>query len=124
MKLRLLAHSLVLILFVTATLLAAFVAPTKAGSARLEGGAMAAMQGDMPCCPSDRDPKQPDCATDCPTRGFCLTKCVSGAPVQTVSTLALPTLTVLGRAGNDAARTSRPFEPPARPPRMNGIAGA
>lgn len=124
MKLRLLAHSLVLALFVTATLLTAIVAPTKAGAARMDAEAMAEMQGDMSCCPSDRQAKQPDCASDCPARGFCLTKCVSSEPALAVSTMKLPVLSDLCPAGDDARPASRPFEPPTRPPRMNDIAGA
>lgn len=116
MKLRLLAHCLVLALFVTATVLAAAVSPATAGYGRMDGmEAAVAMDADMPCCPPDQG-KAKDCATNCPALSFCLAKCFASEPTAFV-TLALPVVAVLGLAGDDAARGSRPFEPPARPPR-------
>lgn len=116
MKLRLLAHSLVLALFLTATVAAAFVNPAAAGYGRA-GSVEAAMAMDagMPCCPSDQG-KAKDCATNCPALSFCLAKCFLSEPTAFV-TLVRPVVAVLGLGGDDAARASRPFEPPARPPR-------
>ena len=123
MKLRFLAHCLVLALFVTASVLAAFVSPAKAGYGRMNVEAAMPMATDMPCCPSDQGGPQ-GCTTDCPALSFCLTKCFASEPVKVFATFAQPIVAVLGLAGDDAARASRPFEPPARPPRTQGIAGA
>lgn len=116
MKLRLLAHCLALALFVTANVLAAFVSPAAAGHGRTDA-VEAAMPMDvgMPCCPPDQG-KAKDCATNCPALSFCLAKCFPSEPTAFV-TLVQPVVAVLGLGGDDAARASRPFEPPARPPR-------
>ncbi|KQK28578.1 hypothetical protein ARD30_06630 [Bosea thiooxidans] len=53
MKLRLVAHCLVLALFVTAAILAAFVGPAAAGLSRANAVEMA-MDGAMPCRPTDQ----------------------------------------------------------------------
>lgn len=116
MKLRLFAHCLVLALFVTASVLAAFVSPAKAGYGRMDIEAAMPMAVDMPCCPSDQD-KSRDCTTNCPALSFCLAKCFASEPAKVFATFAQPIVAVLGLAGDDAARASRPFEPPARPPR-------
>ena len=116
MKLRLLAHGLVLALFVTANVLTAFVSPATAGYGRADLEAAMPMATAMPCCPSDQDGPQ-DCTTNCPALSFCLAKCFASEPAKVVATLAHPIIAVLGLAGDDAERTSRPFEPPARPPR-------
>jgi hypothetical protein len=116
MKLRLLAHCLVLALFVTASILTAFVSPAKAGYGRMDVEAAMPMAVDMPCCPTEQDKSQ-DCAKDCPALIFCLAKCFASEPLKDFITLAQPIAVVLGHAGDDAARASRPFEPPARPPR-------
>lgn len=123
MKLRLLAHCLVLALFVTASVLAAFVSPANAGYGRMKIEAAMPMTVDMPCCPSDQDKSQ-DCTTNCPALSFCLAKCFAGEPAKVFAILAQPIVALLGFAGDDAARASRPFEPPARPPRTQGIVGA
>ncbi len=116
MKLRLLAHCLVLALFVTATVLAAFVSPAGAGYGRTDAmEAAMTMDADMPCCPPDQG-KAKDCTTNCPALSFCLTKCFASEPTGFV-TLVQPVVAVLGLAGDDVAHASRPFEPPARPPR-------
>jgi hypothetical protein len=115
MKFRLLIHVLVLGLFVTATMLAALVTPAKAGYVRMDSQEMAAMQADMPCCPKPTD-KQTDCATNCPAASFCLTKCFASEPTSFV-TLARTFVAELSLSGDEATRQSRPFEPPARPPR-------
>lgn len=116
MKLRLLAHCLVLALFVTATLLAAFVSPVTASYGRIDAAEMAMpMDGAMPCCPPDQG-KAKDCTTNCPALSFCLAKCFASEPTAFV-TLVQPVVAARGLAGNDAAQTSMPFEPPARPPR-------
>ncbi len=113
---RLLAHCLVLALFVTATVLAAFVSPATAGYGRTGVVETAmAMDADMPCCPPDQG-KAKDCASNCPALSFCLAKSFASAPTAFVS-LVQPVVAELGLAGDDAARASRPFEPPARPPR-------
>lgn len=116
MKLRLLTHVLVLGLFVTATMLAALVAPVKAGYGRMESETMATMSPEMPCCPNPKD-KQPDCTTNCPALSFCLAKCVSGDPGLVGLKTAQPVVAELGLSGDDTTHASRPFEPPARPPR-------
>lgn len=116
MKLRVLAHCLVLALFVTATMLAAVVSPAQAGYARVDVEAATPMATDMPCCPPDQEKSQ-DCAKNCLALSFCLTKCFASEPTAFV-TLSLPIAAVLGLAGDDTARASRPFEPPARPPRI------
>jgi len=115
MKFRLLTHALVLGLFVTATMLAASVAPAKAGYARMDSETMAAMSPEMPCCPNPKD-KQPDCTTNCPALSFCLAKCFASEPMASATVAQAATVT-LGFAGNEALRISRPGEPPARPPR-------
>lgn len=116
MKLRLLTHCLVLALFVTATVLAAFVSPALAGFGRTDAVEMAMpMDGAMPCCPPDQG-KAKDCTTNCPALSFCLTKCFASEPTSFV-TLARAFVAELGLAGDEALRLSRPFEPPARPPR-------
>lgn len=116
MKLRLLAHCLVLALFVTASVLTAFVSPASAGYGRMDVEATLPMASDMPCCPPDQT-GQPDCKTTCPALTFCLAKCFASAPLQAFATLAQPIAVALGRAGDDTAQASRPSEPPARPPR-------
>jgi hypothetical protein len=123
MKLRLLAHCLVLALFITASVLTAFVSPAKAGYDGMDAEAAMPMAVDMPCCPSDRDKSQ-DCTTNCPALSFCLAKCFASEPAGTFVILPRSIVAVLGLAGDDATRASRPFEPPARPPRTQGIAGA
>ena len=116
MKLRLFAHCLVLTLFITATVLAAFVSPATAGFGRTDAVDMAMpMDGAMPCCPPDQG-KAKDCTTNCPAWSFCLAKCFASEPTSFV-TLARPIVAQLGLGGNDADHVSRPFEPPARPPR-------
>lgn len=116
MKLRRLAHCLVLALFVTANLLAAFVSPAAAGHGRTDAVEMAMpADADMPCCPSDPGKAQ-DCATNCPALNVCLAKCSVSEPATFV-TLLQPIPAELGLVGDEAARASQPFEPPARPPR-------
>ncbi|HEV2555428.1 MAG TPA: hypothetical protein VGV17_16865 [Bosea sp. (in: a-proteobacteria)] len=116
MKLRLVAHCLILALFVAATTLAAFVSPARAGFERADTVEMAMlMDGAMPCCPTDHD-KAKDCTTNCPALSFCLTKCFASEPTSFV-TLARAFVAELGLTGDEATRQSRPFEPPARPPR-------
>jgi hypothetical protein len=115
MKLRLIAHCLILALFVAATMLAAVFSPAQAGFAGMDVEAAMPMATDMPCCPPDQE-KSRDCMKSCPALSFCLTKCFASEPIAFV-TLSLPIATVLGLTGDDAARASRPFEPPARPPR-------
>lgn len=117
MKLRLLAHCLVLALFVTATVLAAFVSPAKAGFGRTDAVDMAMpMDGAMPCCPPDQG-KGKDCAINCPALSFCLAKCFASEPASFVR-LVQPIVAQLGLSGDDVDHVSRPFEPPARPPRI------
>lgn len=116
MKLRRLAHCLVLTLFVTATMLAAVVSPAKAGYARMDAEAMMPMPADMPCCPPDQERSQ-DCTKGCLALSFCLTKCFAAAPASSLATVSFPITGGIGLVGDDAARASRPFGPPARPPR-------
>lgn len=116
MKFRLLTNVLVLGLFVTATMLAALVAPAKAGYSRMDNETMAAMSPEMPCCPNPKD-KQPDCTTNCPAVSFCLAKCFASEPTAS-ATVVQAVVAMLGFAGNEALRISRPGEPPARPPRI------
>lgn len=116
MKVRPIAHCLVLALFVTASILAAFVSPAAAGYGRTDiVEAAVTMDADMPCCPSDQG-RAKDCATNCPALSFCLAKCFASAPTASVR-LVQPVVAELGLPGDDSARASRPFEPPARPPR-------
>jgi hypothetical protein len=115
MKFRLLAHVLIVGLFATATMLSAFVSPTKASYVRTEHETMTAMSADMPCCPTPKD-KQSDCTTNCPAVTFCLAKCFASAPMA-FDAVVRPVAATLGLAGNEALRISRPAEPPARPPR-------
>ncbi|WP_454656205.1 hypothetical protein [Bosea beijingensis] len=116
MKLRLLAHCVVLALFVAATILAGFVSPASAGYGRADAMETAMpMDADMQCCPSDQG-KAKDCATNCPALSFCLTKSVASEPTAFV-TLVQPVVVELGLPADDAVHTERPFEPPARPPR-------
>jgi hypothetical protein len=115
MKFRLLTHVLVLGLFVTATILAAMVAPAKAGYGRMDIETMAAMSPEMPCCPNPKD-KLPDCTTNCPAVSFCLVKCFASSPTASATDVQAAVVS-LGLAGNEALRVSRPAEPPARPPR-------
>lgn len=116
MKLRRLAHCLVLTLFVTATMLAAVVSPAKAGYARMDAEAMMPMAADMPCCPPEQERSQ-DCTKGCLALSFCLTKCFAAEPASSLTALSLPIVRVVGLVGDDAARDTRPFGPPARPPR-------
>jgi hypothetical protein len=115
MKLRLLAHCLVLALFVTASVLTAVVSPAKAGYGRMDVESATTMDADMPCCPPDQG-KAKDCMTNCPALSLCLAKGFTSEPMAFI-TLVQPAVAVLGLAGDDAARASRPFETPARPPR-------
>jgi hypothetical protein len=116
MKLRLLAHCLVLALFVTATVLAGIVTPASAGFGRTDAVEMAMpMDAGMPCCPTDQGTAK-DCTTNCPALSFCLAKCSASAPGDFVK-LARPATAQLELRGDDADHVSRPFEPPARPPR-------
>ncbi len=123
MKLRLFAHCLVLALFVAASVLTAFVSPAKAGYGRVEIEATMPMASEMPCCPPDQG-GPPDCKTTCPALTFCLAKCFASEPMKAFATIAQPIIVALAMTGDDAAHVSRPFEPPARPPRTQGIAGA
>lgn len=115
MKLRLLTHALVLALFLTAGILAAYVSPATAGMARDAVGIEDSMEAGMPCCPSDQDGPR-DCATNCPALTFCLAKCFAGGAIKSVA-LPRPAIAVVGLAGDDAERASQGFAPPARPPR-------
>lgn len=115
MRFRLLTHVLVLALFVTATMMAAFVPPAKAGYGGMGGETLAAMSAEMPCCPNAKD-KQPDCTTNCLAVSFCLAKCYSSAPTGPAPVVQAFVL-LLRLAGNETLRVSRPAEPPARPPR-------
>lgn len=109
-------HSLVLALFVAATTLAAFISPASAGFGRTDAVEMAMpMDGAMPCCPPDQG-KAKGCATNCPALSLCLAKCFACGPASFV-TLLQPIVAQLGLGGDDADHVSRPFEPPARPPR-------
>ncbi|MDH7794957.1 MULTISPECIES: hypothetical protein [unclassified Beijerinckia] len=121
MKLRSLAHCLVLALFMAAGTLSAFVSPAKAGYG-MPGGENAAMEAGMPCCPSD-DGKTPDCATHCPALNLCLIKSFASGAGKSFVNLVLPVVAVIALE-DDAARSSRLSEPPARPPRTVSIAGA
>lgn len=117
MKLRLVAHCLVLGLFVTGTILAAFVSPAAAGFGRANAVEMAMpMDGAMPCCPTDQGNAK-DCTTNCPALSFCLAKCFASEPASFVM-LARPIVAEPELAADDAINRSRPFEPPARPPRI------
>jgi len=116
MKLRLLAHCLVLALFVTATVLAGVVTPASAGFGQMDAGETAmSMDVAMPCCPTDQGSSK-DCTTNCPALSFCLAKCFASEPTDFVK-LVRPVIAQLGLGGDDADHVSRPFEPPARPPR-------
>jgi hypothetical protein len=116
MKLRLLAHCLVLALFVTASVVTAFVSPATAGYGRTEAvEAAMSMDAGMPCCPPDQG-KAKDCTTNCPAVSFCLAKCFASEPPAS-ATVVQAFVVTLGFAGNEALRISRPGEPPARPPR-------
>ncbi|MGN6097552.1 MAG: hypothetical protein ACTHP8_15085 [Bosea sp. (in: a-proteobacteria)] len=115
MKFRLLTHVLILGLFVTATMLAALVAPARAGYARMDSEMVVAMSPEMPCCPNPKD-KQPECATNCPAVSFCLAKSFASEPTA-FDLVVQPVVVTLGFAGDEAARLSQPSEPPARPPR-------
>lgn len=115
MKLRLFTHALILALFLTAGVLAAYVSPANAGMARDAAGVEQSMEAGMPCCPPDQDgPK--DCATACPALTFCLAKCFAGGTTRSVA-LPDPVLAIVGLTGDDAERASQGFAPPARPPR-------
>lgn len=116
MKARLLVHCLVLALFVTASVLTAFVSPVEAGYGGVDARAATTMDAGMPCCPPDQG-KAKDCTANCPALSFCLAKGFASEPAAFV-TLVQPVVAVLGLAGDDAAHASRPFEPPARPPRI------
>lgn len=115
MKLRLLTHALILALFLTAGVLAAYVSPATAGMARDAAGVEQSMEAGMPCCPSDRDgPK--DCATNCPALTFCLAKCFVGRSTKSVA-LPGPVMAAIAFLGDDVERASQTFAPPPRPPR-------
>jgi len=63
MTFRLSLHALILALFLTASILAAYVSPATAGMARDAVGIEQTMEASMPCCPSDQNgPK--DCTTN------------------------------------------------------------
>ena len=115
MKFRLLTNVLILVLFVTATMLAALVTPANATYVRMDSETMAAMSPEMPCCPNPND-NQPDCTPGCPAVSFCLPKCFPSGPMAS-ATVVRAVLVMLAVAGNEALRISRPGEPPARPPR-------
>ncbi|WP_324131971.1 hypothetical protein [Bosea sp. (in: a-proteobacteria)] len=115
MKLRLLTHALILALFLTAGVLAAYVSPATAGMARDAAGIEQTMEADMPCCPSDQNgPK--DCTTNCPALTFCLAKCFVGGTAKAIA-LAGQVMAVVALLGDDAERASQNFVPPTRPPR-------
>ena len=115
MKLRLFTHALILALFLTAGVLAAYVSPATAGMARDTAGVEQTMEAGMRCCPSDQDGPN-DCTTNCPALTFCLAKCFAGRSVKSVG-LPGPVMAVVGLTGDDAERESQSFAPPARPPR-------
>lgn len=115
MKLQLLTHALILALFLTAGVLAAYVSPATVGIAPADVGVEQTMEAGMPCCPSDRDgPK--DCATNCPALTFCLAKCFAGGTAKSV-VLSDPVVAVIALLGDDAERASQTFALPPRPPR-------
>ena len=115
MKLRLSLHALILAMFLTASVLAAYVTPAKAGMTRDAVGVEETMEAGMPCCPSDQNgPK--DCTTNCPSLTFCLAKTFGGGTAKAVA-LPRPVMAVIALLGDDAERASQSFAPPARPPR-------
>jgi len=115
MKIRLFTHALILALFLTAGVLAAYVSPASAGMARAGPGVEQTMEAGMPCCPSDQDgPK--DCTTNCPALTFCLAKSFAGGTAKSV-VLPSPFMAVIPSKGDDAAHASQTLAPPARPPR-------
>ncbi|WP_054210536.1 hypothetical protein [Bosea vaviloviae] len=115
MMLRPFTHALILALFLTAGVLAAYVSPATAGMARDAAGVEQTMEAGMPCCPSDQDgPK--DCTTNCPALTFCLAKCFASRSVKFVA-LPRSVMAVVSLMGDDAERASHTFAPPARPPR-------
>ncbi len=115
MKLRLLTHALVLALYLTAGVLAAYVSPASAGMAREAAGVEQTMEAGMPCCPSDQDgPK--DCTTNCPALTFCLAKTFTGGTARSVASPS-PVIVLVALMGDDAERASRNSPPLPRPPR-------
>ena len=115
MRFRISLHALILALFLTASVLAAYVTPATAGMTREAVGVEDTMEAGMPCCPSDQDgPK--DCTSNCPSLTFCLAKAFAGGTAKAVA-LPRPVMAVIALLGNDAERASQSFAPPARPPR-------
>lgn len=115
MSFRVVTHALILALFLTASVLAAYVSPATAGMARDAVGLEQTMEAGMRCCPSDQGgPK--DCTTNCPALTFCLAKCFAGGSVKSV-VFPGPVMAVVGLMSDDAERESQSSAPPARPPR-------
>lgn len=77
---------------------------------------MAAMPGDMDCCP-EKQVKVPDCSKDCPLNVFCVTG------ISSISTANTDRLSVFGqrelyRLRVFEALASRIGDPPHRPPNI------
>ncbi len=115
MTLRLFTHALILALFLTVGVLAAYVSPVSAGTARAAPGVEQTMEAGMPCCPTDQDAPK-DCTTNCPALTFCLAKTFADGTTNSVA-LPRPVMAVIALLGDDAERASQGFAPPARPPR-------
>lgn len=115
MTFRLFTHALILALFLTAGVLAAYVSPASAGMARAAPGVEQTMEAGMPCCPSDQDDFK-DCTTNCPALTFCVAKTFADGTTKSVA-LPRPVVAIIALLGDDAERVSQGFAPPARPPR-------
>lgn len=87
------------------------------GSAMAAAGdmSMAAMPGDMPCCP-DEAPAVPDCQKSCPLMATCMAKYTSVAPMLSSIAFVFREGDAM-RPGSDAMGDALSIEPPAKPPR-------
>lgn len=118
-----------LALFLLGSLLAAFASPARADFGQMHqhgqpaSEAAATMAASMPCCPTDPD-ETPTCGEDCKTMRLCQAGCLANGPAKAFSLIVRPIVSLLAPALNDPGSAWRPFEPPARPPRTGGIAGA
>jgi hypothetical protein len=79
--------------------------------------AMAAMAGDMPCCP-DEETSKPDCIQDCPFLALCVAGLGNLVIPESARVNFGPLIGVAFAAGEEIALASLSGDPPSRPPRI------
>lgn len=108
---------LVLAIFVTIGLsLAPVVTPSVAIGAPAAMTDMAAMSGDMPCCPSEQ--KSKDCQ-DCPLLAICVLKTVQAGPSLTSPMTVRHVVRTYYSVLSDALTDGVDRPPPDQPPRTS-----